>query len=110
MAEPMSILERLENIQHKVNEITMRLSFAEKDLRAAQEENAELKKQIKILQAKPKPEAALPGNLEKDFQKSEIFHKLVLNYSNDGASAEQMRALLEEYIKDIDQCIALLSN
>jgi chromosome segregation ATPase len=105
------IIDRMEQIQLKLNTLTMRLNFAEKDLAQAKYENDELKKKLKT--QNPNLVATsqdIEVNNEKDFDKRDFFHKLVKNYSNDGATQEQLRTLLEEYIKDIDHSIALLSN
>jgi chromosome segregation ATPase len=108
--EIQNILDRMEAIQLKMNELTMRLSYAERDLAEAHAENESLKKRLKQANAPTTNTDINQQYLPKHLEKSEIFHKLVLNYSQDELQKEQLSVLIEEYIKDIDNCISTLSN
>ena len=109
MASESQIFVLLDMLEHKVFDLTelaaeqrRRISQLEGDLTRLQETNRELEKQSR--QPKKGTETAIV------VPKSKEFVNLVSNSLPDAVAREAVKHQLDEYIRDLDRCIAHLST
>jgi predicted nucleic acid-binding Zn-ribbon protein len=100
----------LEDFEHKVFDLTERLVQQKERIRELETENQSLQKTIqdqqKQLRQQPKKGADAPPS----FTKSKDFSKLVSSNLPDAVAREEVKHKLDEYIRDLDRCIAHLST
>lgn len=104
------VLLQFENLQNRVKLLVSKLKESENNLQIALIENTELKNTVKIQEQNLKTLQKNQGNEQKDFQKREFFAKLVQNTGGSSAEKVELKKALDDYIKEIDNCIAVLSN
>jgi hypothetical protein len=104
------ILLKFETIQSRLKEVVFRMNLADEKLKKAEEENISLKSLIKQQEVSLKNLQKNQGNQQKDYVKKEFFHKLVTNTGSSSDDKDDLKRTLDEYIKEIENCIATLSN
>lgn len=97
------LLERLSIVNRRLSEVERERNalLAQRD--ALQEQNRQLQQQLKEAQKKPAP---VTGH----FHNSGKSRKLVENYVYTADNPAELKDKLDEYIREIDQCIAYLSS
>lgn len=117
MPLPTPLLERLHNLESGMRLLLDRLTIVKrrlvdtererdalrKRLEEQQEENRKLQLRLKEAQKKPTPAPSY-------FHKSDKNRKLVENYVYTADNPAELKDKLDEYIREIDQCIAYLSS
>lgn len=96
------LLDRLHIVNRRLTDVERERDTLRRRLEEQQEENRKLNGQLKEAQKKPAP---VPVN----FHKSDKNRKLVGNLVPADNPAE-LKDKLDEYIREIDQCIAYLSS
>lgn len=104
------ILLKFETIQSRLNELVLKLNLTLEKLKKSEEENNSLKILIKQQEQSLKNLHKTQGNQQKDFVKKEFFHKLANNTGSSSDDKDDLKRTLDEYIKEIESCIAKLSN
>jgi septal ring factor EnvC (AmiA/AmiB activator) len=104
------ILYQFETLKKRVEMLAMKIKETERKLKASENENIELKNTIKQLELNLKNLQKNQGNQQKDFQKREFFTKLVQNTGGVSDDTSELKKTLDNYIKEIESCIAKLSN
>lgn len=104
------ILLKFETIQSRLKLLVSKLQESEEKLKNAEIENAQLKATVKQQELNLKNLQKNQGNEQKDFQKREFFAKLVQNTGGLSGDTPELKKALDEYIKEIESCIAKLSN
>jgi hypothetical protein len=104
------ILLKFETIKSRLSELVFKLNDTEEKLRKTEEEIVRLKNLIKQQELSLKNLHKTKGNEQKDFVKKEFFHKLVKNTGSSSDDKDDLKRTLDEYIKEIESCIAQLSN
>jgi chromosome segregation ATPase len=104
------ILHQFDVIQNRLKSLVFQLQKAEEKLKNAEEENVLLKSTLKTQELNLKNLQKNQGNEQKDFQKREFFAKLVQNTGGTSDDSSELKKALDDYIKEIESCIAKLSN
>ncbi len=110
MIDQNQILLRFHTFQGKLNDLVNKLNDAQEKLAIFEQENILLKNTVKQQDQNLKNLQKNQVNQQKDFVKNDFFHKLVKNYNGSSADSTDLKRTLDEYIKEIDVCIATLSN
>ncbi|QRQ99414.1 hypothetical protein [Dyadobacter sandarakinus] len=79
-------------------------------LSEAQRENAELKTENLRLREEAKEMRKKYTTLEKDFNKSKSFAKIVTNKLTPTSGIAELKESVERYIQEIDKCIEMLED
>lgn len=90
---------KLEELASHVDELLNRFQLMQADHNTVKEENKKLKS---LLEEK--------NQLLNDFQYKSKISKIVQYLAVDDLSAEELRTKIDEYIKEIDNCLAYLSR
>lgn len=104
------ILMEFETIQSRLQLLVAKLKETENRVNNVEKENANLKTELKLQEQNFKNLQKNQGNEQKDFRKREFFAKLVQNTGGSTDDTSDLKKALDEYIKEIDICIAKLSN
>ncbi len=99
----MNLSEKVDNITLKVRELAFKLKRMRKENAALRQENKELRAALEKMQQHPgAPEHHLKKeNTQRDSSNGEASHS---------AKSETLRKQIDQYIKEIDECIEWLSN
>lgn len=91
----------LETVKKKLDRLIKKFELTKKELRLAKEENEELMNLIKEKE-----------DIIHDFQNREKINKIVSHVSNEGGGEKitELKQKINEYIKEIDRCVAHLSE
>jgi regulator of replication initiation timing len=93
------LLNKLENLEAKVQLLAERYVSLKKELAATLEENLELKAMVK------------KQNIQiNDFQNKYKISKIVASIAPNAENASELKEKIDEYIVEIDKCIAFLSK
>jgi len=93
------LLDKLENLEAKVQLLAERYVSLKKELAATLEENLELKAMVK------------KQNIQiNDFQNKYKISKIVASIAPNAENASELKEKIDEYIVEIDKCIAFLSK
>jgi regulator of replication initiation timing len=92
-------IEKLTLLEEKVELLLKEYQALKKDWVQRVEENSELKKDVLRLNEEIK-----------SFQNQDKISKLVSSVKDDSQSASEMKFKINEYIKEIDKCIAHLNE
>jgi chromosome segregation ATPase len=92
-------LEQLSRIEHKLTRLITRYNEAQQALAQAHQEIRELEQVIQ------KRDEEI-----KNFQNRDNIAKIVNTLAADGANATELKLKINEYIKEIDKCIAYLRD
>jgi RNA processing factor Prp31 len=79
-------------------------------LRDSEKENAELRDMVKRQATQLKEHAKKQGGQEKDFTNTHKISKLVSSIRADSQETEQLKGKIDEFIQEINKCIAHLSQ
>ena len=93
----------LEDFEHKVFDLTERMAQQRQRIEQLERDNEEQQNQLK--QQQKKAVDSPPA-----FTKSKDFGKLVSSNLPDAVAREEVKQQLDEYIRDLDRCIAHLST
>jgi chromosome segregation ATPase len=96
-------LDRLTIVNRRLEEAERERDALRKEVNAQQEHIRLLQQQVKDTQKKPVPAPSY-------FHKSDKNRKLVENYVHKADNPAELKEKLDEYIREIDQCIAYLSS
>lgn len=93
------LIDKLENLEAKVQLLADRYVSLKKELAATLEENLELKALVK------------KQNIQiNDFQNKYKISKIVASIAPNAENASELKEKIDEYIVEIDKCIAFLSK
>ena len=93
------LLNKLENLEAKVQLLAERYVSLKKELASTLEENLELKTLVK------------KQNIQiNDFQNKYKISKIVASIAPNAENASELKEKIDEYIVEIDKCIAFLSK
>nr|WP_295930147.1 hypothetical protein [uncultured Dyadobacter sp.] len=108
-------IERI--IEHKLSDVEKKLEILinhkEKlnwSISELQRENAELRATNTVLKEEAKEIRKKYTSLEKDFNKSKSFAKLVTSKLTPTGAIAELKESVERYIQEIDKCIELLED
>jgi hypothetical protein len=104
------ILHQIDVLQNRLKSMVLLLNKTDGKLKIVEEENLLLKATLKTQELNFKNLQKNQGNEQKDFQKREIFAKLVQNTGGTSDNTSDLKKALDDYIKEIESCIAKLSN
>jgi hypothetical protein len=93
------ILSKLEALEGKLQMLTKEYNALKTEFRAVREENRELK----ALKEKQNEDL-------KNFQNQDKISKIVSSIAEDTQKSTELKLKINEYIKEIDKCIAHLSE
>lgn len=110
MYESSQILSQFDVLQSRIKYLVNKLKETEEKLNLAQNEIAIMKSALKTQEGNLKNLQKNHVNEQKDFRKREIFAKLVQNTGGLSGDTSELKKTLDEYIKEIESCIAQLSN
>jgi hypothetical protein len=97
--EPDKELEQLQRIESKLTRLIQRYNQTQEALGKAQQEIRELQSVIQIKEAEIK-----------NFQNQDNITKIVNTIAADAANATELKLKINEYIREIDKCIAYLRD
>jgi chromosome segregation ATPase len=97
--EPGKELEQLHRIESKLTKLIQRYNQTQEALSKAQHEIRELQSVIQIKEAEIK-----------NFQNQDNITKIVNTIAADAANATELKLKINEYIREIDKCIAYLRD
>jgi archaellum component FlaC len=107
----------IRNLEHELSafekKLGMLVNVKEKlswSLSEAQRENAELRSENQRLREEAKEIKKKYTSLEKDFNKSKSFAKIVTSKLTPTSGIAELKESVERYIQEIDKCIAMLEN
>jgi len=99
MKEKRELLVKLDFLEHKIQSLLSELHSVKTELVQIKEENQDLKA---IIQRQ---------NEEiKNFQNQEKISKIVTSIAEDARNSSELKLKINEYIREIDKCIAHLSE
>ncbi len=104
------ILLQFDALQGRIKYLANNLKEIKEKLEIAENENNVLKASLKTQETILKNLQKNQVNEQKDFQKREIFAKLVQNTGGLKGDTSELKKTLDDYIKEIESCIAQLSN
>lgn len=104
------ILLQFDALQGRIKYLVNHLKEIQEKLANAENENVVLKAALKAQEQNLKNLQKNQANEQKDFRKREIFAKLVQNTGDLEGDTSDLKKTLDEYIKEIESCIAQLSN
>lgn len=104
------ILLQFDALQGRIKYLVNTLKEIQEKLAIAENENVVLKAALKSQELNLKNLQKNQVNEQKDFRKREIFAKLVQNTGGLEGDTSDLKKTLDEYIKEIESCIAQLSN
>ncbi len=110
MYESSQILSQFDVLQNRIKYLVNRLKETEEKLNLAENEITIMKSALKTQEGNLKNLQKNHVNEQKDFRKREIFAKLVQNNGGLSGDTSELKKTLDEYIKEIESCIAQLSN
>src|SRR3954463_14972743 len=93
------ILSKLEALEGKLQMLTKEYNALKTEFRAVREEN----KQLKALKERQNEDL-------KNFQNQDKISKIVSSIAEDTQKSTELKLKINEYIKEIDKCIAHLSE
>lgn len=97
--EPGKELEQLQRIESKLTRLIQRYNQTQEALGKAQQEIRELQSVIQLKEAEIK-----------NFQNQDNITKIVNTIAADAANATELKLKINEYIREIDKCIAYLRD
>jgi predicted nucleic acid-binding Zn-ribbon protein len=97
--EPDKELEQLQRIESKLSRLIQRYHLTQEALGKAQHEIRELRSVIQIKETQIK-----------NFQNQDNITKIVNTIAADAANATELKLKINEYIREIDKCIAYLRD
>jgi uncharacterized coiled-coil protein SlyX len=100
----------LEDFEHKVFDLTERLAQQKQRIEQLERENADQQNTIREQQNQLKQQQKKAADSQPSFTKSKDFGKLVSSNLPDAVAREEVKQKLDEYIQDLDRCIAHLST
>jgi uncharacterized coiled-coil protein SlyX len=100
----------LEDFEHKVFDLTERMAQQKQRIQELETENKSLQNTIQEQQKQLKQQTKKGADVPPPFTKSKDFSKLVSSNLPDAVAREEVKHKLDEYIRDLDRCIAHLSN
>lgn len=90
----------IETVKHKLLTLIKRYELVQEEMRLVKEENREL---VELIQRK--------DGLISDFQNREKINKIANSVTEEGAErTTELKKKINEYIKEIDRCIAHISE
>ena len=92
-------LQQLEKIETKVRALLLRHQETQERLEAARQEIGRLREEVRVKEEEIK-----------NFQNRDNIAKIVDNIAGDGAKATELKLKINEYIREIDKCIAYLKD
>lgn len=110
MASESRIFVLLEDFEHKIFELTERVAQQRQRILDLENENAQLQKDIRNQQQQLKQQPKKAADVPLPFTKSKDFVNLVSSNLPDAVAREEVKQKLDEYIRDLDRCIAHLST
>ncbi|MES2796989.1 MAG: hypothetical protein V4683_13550 [Bacteroidota bacterium] len=110
MKNSIEVLLRLDTIQNRVKLLMNQLEEAKIKLKNTEIENEQLKTSLKLQEQNLKNLQKNQENEQKDFRKRDFFAKLVQNTGGLSGDTSELKKALDDYIKEIESCIAKLSN
>lgn len=99
MSEPGKELEQLQRIESKLNKLILRYNQTQDALGKAQEKIQQLEAVIQLQEEQIK-----------NFQNQDNITKIVNTIAADAANATELKLKINEYIREIDKCIAYLRD
>ncbi len=100
----------LEDFEHKVFDLTERLAQQKQRIEQLERDNADHLETIRKQQNQSKQQLKKEVESPPAFTKSKDLSKLVSSNLPDAVAREEVKQKLDEYIRDIDRCIAHLST
>lgn len=107
----------IRNLEHELSafekKLGMLVNVKEKlswSLSEVQRENAELRAENQRLREEGKEIRKKYTSLEKDFNKSKSFAKIVTSKLTPTSGIAELKESVERYIQEIDKCIAMLED
>ncbi|WP_232325835.1 med21 domain-containing protein [Spirosoma montaniterrae] len=104
------IIALVEQLEHKIELLKDTHEEAKQRITALEEENAKLRNELKEQQTKARELRKKQDNSEKNAPKSEDFGKLVQNNLSSTDTNAELKRQLDEYIRELERCIAHLSS
>ena len=100
----------LEDFEHKIIDLTERMAQQRQRTEQLERENEDLQNTIREQQNQLKQQQKKAVDTSPSFTKSKDFGKLVSSNLPDAVAREEVKQKLDEYIRDLDRCIAHLST
>ena len=100
----------LEDFEHRVFDLTVRTAQQQQRIKDLEQENNDLQEALREQQNLVKLSQKRVAENPQPATKSKDFSKLVLSNLPDAVAREEVKQKLDEYILDIDRCIAHLST
>jgi predicted nucleic acid-binding Zn-ribbon protein len=100
----------LEDFEHKIFDLTERIAQQRQRTEQLERENEDLQNTIREQQNQLKQQQKKAVDTPPSFTKSKDFGKLVSSNLPDAVAREEVKQKLDEYIRDLDRCIAHLST
>ncbi len=99
----------LEDVEHRVFDLTVLAAQYQQRIKELEQENNTLQETLREQQNLVKQAQKRAADNPPPAAKSKDFSKLVLSNLPDAVAREEVKQKLDEYILDIDRCIAHLS-
>ncbi|ARK11416.1 hypothetical protein [Fibrivirga algicola] len=100
----------LEDFEHRVFDLTERVAQQRQRIEQLERENTDHQNTIRDLQNQVKQQQKKAVDAPPAFTKSKDLSKLVSSNLPDAVAREEVKQKLDEYIQDLDRCIAHLST
>jgi predicted nuclease with TOPRIM domain len=95
-------------LEDKLRQLTASYSELKRHHQRLEEENAGLKEQLRQQATEVKDLRKKAEKTENNFQDSQNFAKLVKSIQADTKDIAQLKGMIDEYLREIDKCIAFL--
>lgn len=102
--------QKLSEVSDKLNHLIALKKKQEWDLLKLERENAQLRASNKELTEELKEIHKKYSSLQKDFNKSKNFAKIVTNKLTPTDGLAELKESVERYIREIDKCIEILED
>ncbi|MFD2569717.1 hypothetical protein ACFSUS_03675 [Spirosoma soli] len=110
MVSELQIVALVEQVEHKIGLLKDAYNDAKRRIEQLELENSSLRESVKEQQSLVKQLQKKQGNSEKDVPKSKDFSKIVKDNLSETDTNAELKQQLDEYIRDLERCIAHLSS
>ncbi len=110
MVNPSQIFALIEQLERKIGLLKGMYDDAKQQLERLDAEKTDLNTKLKEQQNLVRQLQKKQGNSEKDVPKSKDFSKIVKDKLSETDTNAELKQQLDEYIRDLERCIAHLSS
>ncbi|GAB2776461.1 hypothetical protein GCM10027275_19560 [Rhabdobacter roseus] len=107
---PKGIAKKLATLEDKMQMLIFARQQLKWSISELQRENAELRSTTALLKEELKETKKKYSSLQKDFNKSQNFAKIVTNKLTPTGGLSELKESVERYIQEIDKCIEMLEE